>query len=674
MTATQNLSDGAACDAGGARLVGGVVPAAKPDGFQLPFDPVRLVAAVCRRWVWVLVSGLAAGGLAGVSGYFKLEPQFTASAQLMRQEPAGTFRASQLGEPFKPRQLSVPTLVSLMRSPAVLQATSELTQPRLSVRAILAGLTINPERNTDLISVSFRSSRSDQAAMRVVNLFGTEVVRLTREMQGQEAAEVNRLLRKQVAKTEEDLREVNSELLAFSKDAGLIDVDKEIDAYLRKLGELDLRHEAARIDYETLDLRIAALEKELSEHNPVLERVRVARDRLSELLTQFTEANPLVAEQRERLAAAERDLGSAAGMPITPPRQGESSLVAGFYQELVTLRTQKEVLKAQLEKLASTRASVDDRLRLLPEKGMHYARIKARQQSLETSQSLLASRQREAQLYEESPMGYYRFFECRPDQVEVAGRGKRVLMIAVAGGILGSLLCMAFVGLTESLDDRVKTVADVKRATRLPVLARLPELETMDAVERSSWAFRTWMALQTTLSSGTDRELVCGFGASSAGEGTSTWIDLLGRAAAQGGRAVVLVSNSSPREGISIALDAAITTPSLVIPRAEGVIPVEMPAHWRWDAARRRQWQAALALWRRVPGLVVLIELSHMDQPDTLLLAESLPQMIWVTCCGKARAPQTQERLDLVRHSGCRPAGVAVNRHKRLLPLLPSHA
>ncbi len=640
-------------------------------GVGLPFDPWRIVAAVLRRWHWILLSGAALAVAGGTAGYFEFDPVFTASAQLMRQEPGGTFRASEIGEPFQPRQLSVPTLVSFMKSPAVLQRVSEQTQPRLSPLAILSGLTITPERNTDLITVAFKSTRSGPTAMRVLNIFGVEVVRFTRDLQRQEAADVDRLLTKQLAKADDDLREVNGELLTFSKSAGVVDVDKEIDAYLRKLGDLDMKYESTRIDHDTLDLRIAALEKELAAHNPLADRVQAARDRLADLRTQYTDANPLVADQKDRVAELEKQLSEAAGKPVAPPREGESGLATSFYEELFTLKTQKDVLAAQLEKLKAVRASVDDRLRALPEKGMQYARIKARQQSLETAQSLLASRQREAQLYEDNPLGYYRFFDAKPDQVEIAGRGKKILLLAVAGGVLGAFVCLAFVALAESFDDRLKTVADVRRATKLPVLARLPELESLDAVAQANWAFRTWMALEAKLSATPNRTIVCGLLAAGEGEGRSTWLELLGRAASQREGAVLVLTNAAPRNGQVVDLDEALAAPASIPNEAGSPTWLLAPVQWRWDASRRRQWQAALEVWRRTPGLVVLVELTAADQPDTLLMAESLPQLIWLTASGQARAQQTAERLDLLRHARCQFAGVVINRARPLFPRIP---
>ena len=651
-------------------------PAAVPEGnsatpakagLELPFDPLRLVAAVLRKWYWIALCGAVLAAGMGALGYHKFDSQFTATAQLMRQESAGTFRASELGEPFKPRQLSVPTLVSLMKSPAVLLGVSEQTQPRLSAGAILRGLTITPERNTDLITVAFKSSRSGAAALRVLNLFGAEVVRLTRELQAQEATEVNRLLKQQLAKTDEELHKINEELLAFSKEAGVISVDKEMDAYLGQLGNVEIRFEAARIEYETLDMKIHALEKELAEHNPLVERVQAAREKLAALRAEFTERNPSVEDQKEVVADLEKQLTNTP-LQAVAPRAGDTGLAVSFYQELVSLRTQKEVLAASLEKLKTVRAGVETKLQSLPEKGMQYAHIKSRQQSLESAQSLLASRQREAQIYEDNPPGYYRFFDAKPDEVEVTSRAKKTILVAVAGGVLGVMFSLGLICLVESLDDRIKTPADARRATRLPLLASLPPLATLDATEQDSWAFRTWMALQSRLSDGARQAIVCGFAASTAGEGVSTWIDLLARAASSREAAVVAITNGAAGAGPAMRLEDALRAPSQLPARPGSVTWLRLEPDWRWDAPRRALWQDACREWQHRPGMVILLELKGIDLPESLLLAESLPQIIWVMGVGIARSRSTSRRLDTLRNARCRFAGAVLNREQKLFP------
>lgn len=620
-----------------------------------------------RRWKYVAAAALILAILGGAAGLLVVHTTYKATAQLMRQESTAPYRASELGEPFKPRQLSVPTLVGFMKSPAVLLRVAEQTQ--LPARAIANQLTITPERNTDLITLTFASSRSAQTAVRVLNAFGSEIVRLTREMQSQEAAELNRLLKKQLARTEEDVRSVNQELLEFSQKTGLISVDKEIDAYLRTLGDLDMKFETTRIELETIDLKTAALERELTLHNPLMERVQLAREKLNEMLQHYTEANPLVQEQKTAVSELEERVKSAGSHPLSPPRQSEGGLAAAFYAELLNLRTQKQVSTIQLEKLKAVRTEVEQKLRGLPEKGMQYARIRARQQSLETAQSLLASRQREAQLYEDNALGYYCFFNTAVEEVEVAGRSSKILTLILLGWLSGAFLSIVTLCLIESFDDRIKTSADLKRVTRLPLLASLPSRETLDPTAATTWAFRTWLQFRSKFRTGPRGETICGFVSESPGEGKSTWIELLGDAASQRNESVVIITNREPIHPSALSLDLVLDAPSRLTPVRGQIQWLVTADDYRWNASRRTQWARALETWSQSQGLVVLVELTDPDHPDTLLIAESLPQLIWLSSSGLTLGHDCRERLQTYQLAGCHLLGAVLNREPKFLPM-----
>ncbi len=578
----------------------------------------------------------------------------------MRQEPSPTFRASELGEPFKPRQLTVPTLVSFIKSPAVLQRVAE--QMQVPVSAVSQGLAVAPERNTDLIGVAFASSRSPELAVKTLNAFGQEVVRLTRDMQAQEASAMNRLLQRQLARSEEELRAINREQLDFEKQAGIVDTDKEIDAYLRSLGDLDMRTESLRIDNETLDLKIQDLERELAANNPFTEQLQVAKEKLAGLLHDYTPANPLVEEQKSLVMELEAQQTTATNQAVSPPRQGENGLAATFYAELLDLRTQKKVSAAQLDKLRAVRESLAEKLQGLPAKGMQLARIKARQQSLEAAHNLLASRQREAQLYADTPLEYYRYFESKLEEVSLAGRGKKLGVLAVAGGLLGVFFAAALVALLESLDDRIKTPADLKRATRLPLLATMPQWNPFDAATQTQWAFRTWLALQTRLGQGSHGEWVCGVLAANRGEGASTWVEWLARAASLRQAPVIAITNRPPAKATTIPLAEALVAPASVKCSAGDIQWLLLPDGWSWTPDARSQWQRAREHWSQTRGTVVLAEITGSDQPENLLFAEALPQLLWLAASGEGRARATTEILKLYQNAGCRFAGAVLNR------------
>jgi len=90
------------------------------------------------------------------------------------------------------------------------------------------------------------------------------------------------------------------------------------------------------------------------------------------------------------------------------------------------------------------------------------------------------------------------------------------------------------------------------------------------------------------------------------------------------------------------------------------VVHIPLPG-WVWDLDRRKQWQSALHHWSQIDDIVILVELPPANEAEAVLLAENLPNLVWLADSGKATATQTCEQLDTLRHARCQLAGVLLN-------------
>ena len=100
--------------------------------------------------------------------------------------------------------------------------------------------------------------------------------------------------------------------------------------------------------------------------------------------------------------------------------------------------------------------------------------------------------------------------------------------------------------------------------------------------------------------------------------------------------------------------------------RNRAVAPPTLTAHIPlpgkvWDLAHRRAWQNTLAQMSRMDSLVLLVELPPASVPEAVLLAESLPQVIWLADSGRASGRETREQLQTLRHAKCRLVGAVLN-------------
>jgi len=302
------------------------------------------------------------------------------------------------------------------------------------------------------------------------------------------------------------------------------------------------------------------------------------------------------------------------------------------------------------------------------------------------------------------------------NDVELRPRVKKAVSFGSKGVAAGLALAALLVLLVELKDRTMKTVSEVEKVTGLRVLAALGDLDKMTSAERDNWAFRAWTVMAGQLNASPNHGMVCGFVSSGHGEGRSTWIKLLGNAASQRGLRVLTVATrpsgteepaseaqtAANEKSFTQAVDHALTEvrteeeakakaeslelvksedgedefhPEMLSPNSlafpaevtKKFIAGEMPsAHiplpgWVWNLDRRRQWQMALAHWRGIDNLVLLVELPPASVPESVLLAESLPQLIWLVDSGKASITATKEQLDMMRHAKCKIVGAVLN-------------
>jgi protein involved in polysaccharide export with SLBB domain len=222
----------------------------------------------------------------------------------------------------------------------------------------------------------------------------------------------------------------------------------------------------------------------------------------------------------------------------------------------------------------------------------------------------------------------------------------------------------------------------------------------MSAAQQVNWAFRTLTLLKGKLAKDADQALVCGIISANHGEGRSTWVNLLVSAASQRGLRVLTVDTKStaaapaaapvdfpqppaakpepkaeetvngehfnlPEHPAEKGENNVLSTPAKVAeqledPTNQALVHIPLPG-WVWSLERRKQWQDALEYWKDIDNLVIFVELPPACEQESILLAEHLPQCIWLTGSGMADATETAAHLETLRHARCNLVGAVLN-------------
>lgn len=549
--------------------------------------------------------GLALLGL--LLGLVTSSTWYLASAQLIRNESASGFRDTELGETFRAQPLSDAAFRNLLRSPELAERVSEKSLRQVSAKGLAGRLQLSSERNIEFITATLADT-DPQSAVNLVNLFASEAAQMTKEMQAAEAKGAIERLQRSLKEAEREQAADQENLLTLSRGT-------------------------PRAAVSAADIR---------------QDLRTAQKELVSLLAQYTTNYPKVKEQYAKIDALEN----------------------------------------QMKEAVATGTAVTTNARL---------------EDLEKIRLVRQNRLREAQHFANDAPGYYRVFAAanKDDAVRYSPKLK-VVILTLFGGFAGICFAVLAAFLVEISDRRAKTIDDVQRVTGLPVLATLGDLSRMSREEQAKWAFRTWTILQGKIDGSPGRGVVCGFTSSDYGEGRSTWVKLLGEAASQRGHRVLTIAtrsmppyaeppcdgepvseqgNASPN-GKGISSNAASPprtatgsgdptgnalahpdqiSEQLAAPDAPPMVHIPLPG-WAWDYERRKQWQAALRHWRSIENVVILVELPPASLPEAVLLAEQLPQLIWLIDGEKADPAATRDQLELLRHAHCNLVGAVLNR------------
>jgi protein involved in polysaccharide export with SLBB domain/capsular polysaccharide biosynthesis protein len=576
-----------------------------------PFDALAILEIWRRRWLWIACCTLVMAVVGALVARAVWGRTYTSTAQLIHYEP------STVDDMYRPRDLGTPSLVVILQAPGILEDVGSHLTPPVSARLLAERLQITLDRNNDIVTVT-ATANSRAESVDIVDRFCAAAIAYTKNLQRQEAIEAGDNLAHQ-------LTQLEGEIAATRK-------------------EIPVGMEAAVTDFSAGTGSAAS---------DLPQRIRAAQEQLDDLLARYTDAHPLVREQRARLAALQEEERQA--------------VVAGAGAATAGPRAAAPTAPLLYGRSTPEETAMAERLR-----------------TLETARAVLQARQWALQPFRENPPGYFRVLlsaEANPTQLR--RHRLEIALFACLGAMLGLFGSAAQVVLSEFLNNRIRTRADVMRVTRLPLLAALGDLRGMSAAARDQWAFRTWTALHGKLRSPTSQGMVCGITSANHGDGRSTWIGLLSRAASSCGFRVLTITSqpsdelpSGPalREGAMPPSDSqkwASSTNDLSRPgetvdqltRADcpPAVSIFLPG-WIWNLERRKQWRQALEAWRAVDHVVIFVELPPASEAETVLLAENIPNLVWLVDCNKSDSEETLVELATLRHAHCNLVGAVFNR------------
>ena len=530
---------------------------------------------------------------------------YSSTAQLINYAP------SSVDDTYRPRELSTPSLVVILQAPGLFEEVGSRLNPPVPARRLAQRLQITLDHNNDIMTVAATGS-SPEESVDLVNRFCTAAIAYTQALQRQEATEAGEYVGSQLAQVE---------------------------------SEIESTRRTAPTGSDAVAAALAlGPEAPADTANDLPHRIQAAREQLEDLLSRYTDAYPLVRVQRARLAVLEEEqLHAPAVVPAAIPPGTRAAAAPGASSMFYGRVTAQE-------------AALIERLR-----------------TLETNRALLIARQRAIQPFRENPPGYFRVLLPASANPTVVHRNRlEVVLFTCVGAMLGLFGSMSQVLLAEFLDNRIRSRADVRRVTGLPLLAALGDLGGMSPKARNEWAFRAWTSLRNKLSVPPGSGMVCAVISANNGDGRSTWMGLMSEAARSCGFRVLAIT--SPRtlhsngEAPTSLHDIPLSGYGKVVEQLTSaecppVVGIPLPS-MMGNPGRRRQWRLELDGWSALDHVVIFVELPPASEADSVLLAEKVPNLVWLVDGDTSDSEHTAAALETLRDAGCNLVGAVLNRER----------
>ncbi|MBN2508219.1 MAG: SLBB domain-containing protein [Verrucomicrobia bacterium] len=667
----------------------------------------RAHAGVLGRHGWWLGAGAAALALAGIALGYRLQGP-TATVLLARNAPESTAAAPQ----HRPEADTGFDAAGVLMDRSCLdsiaqQAAAALGRPvaRMRLQEIAAPAAA---RAHGILRLRLSAGDAEQT-VGLANACAEEAVRVVTDWRRRQLEDVKHQAGRRLAALDRELEATSSALLHLQQDAGGVPFDQTPVDFIRSRTEMDAKVQALGLELADLDRRADGLQTEIQRLAPDMVK---AREALAQARTRFTEQHPRVIELRAALAALETRLMEHR-LPEEPDVVAWGSPVAmTLHAQLTDLRRQKVSLLQQLETLTVRGCRAGAGLGQLPARHAAYVRLQSKYDALKKEQLALASRQQHLESQQElAPLQIVRRAEIR--SLDDADRHRAALALGGVGGLLGLLMGAGGILLLEAADGRVRRAEDLAEATGLPVLGTLDDLHRMDSRQQLLWALHTLTMIRSRIPSRSAGGLVWGVASLKAGEGRSTLIRLLAKAAAtqglkvltveQGGpgRAHARVTGESPGENpLPNPIEEVFGKPSPLpspLPAGEpkdafgeaeagqwpsrGSVDSEGAAgrgtdnapegllpkagalqHLTWDMALRDRWPQALAEWSERDRCLVLVELPPLSTPEAFVMAGKVPHLLWVTRRHAIRQAELRSHMKVLRRLETCWLGAVFNR------------
>ncbi|MBO3460277.1 polysaccharide biosynthesis tyrosine autokinase [Aetokthonos hydrillicola Thurmond2011] len=462
---------------------------------------------VKRRWLPIAVVSSSVLGLAALVTY-RQKPVYQAEGKLLFDTNENASKLTDLTDKVVQfgggGNLSNPldTQAEVIRSIPIVQKTITDLKLKdgkgepLEVQSFLGKLNIKSVKNTDVLTVSYKSHNPQEAAT-VVNSLTRNYLENNIRTKRAQARAAREFLSKQLPLVEERVALAEAEVREFKEKNNVVALEEEAKAGVESLKALSAEITKAQADLTDAKTRHQALQSLLTLNSQqavtfsnlsqssgvgqILTEYQKVQDQLAVERTRLTNRHPMIISMLEKQQALKKQLQlrvaevEGNSQSVSEPNLQLGKLKQTLSEDLVKLDHEELGLGNRLAVFRKEFLLYQQRLRMLPKLEQQQRELERRLQVAQFTYQELQKRFQEVLLQENQTIGNARVItEALMPKNSISPRIQQNLLL---GGCLGILLGVGTALMLESLDKSLKTIEEVKRVLDYPLLGSIPRVD-----------------------------------------------------------------------------------------------------------------------------------------------------------------------------------------------------
>lgn len=352
-------------------------------------------------------------------------------------------------------------------------------------------VSVQPVQGTEAIRISVQSTDREQAKT-IANALVEAFIESNQEVNREEARNAKTFIEDQLKVVEADLKEAEEALREFKEKGQIVSPTEETKAAIEKLSELETLKAGSAVALRESEVRLEKLRAQLQKEEPTLITattitenpvVQSYKGRLSELEVslasageKYTDRHPVVVALQTEIKEIRQKLSREVSKVVSSETRTMNPIYQSLLQQLITLQADAVATQAKLAALDSVIKQEELKFTGLPAKELQLARLLRAQKVTEEIYTLLLTKYQEIRITEVMKTADVQVIDpaIEPES-PIKPRTKLNVMIAA---FLGLFIGCGLAFFMEYLDTSIKTEQDVQQFLGLPVLGKIPLVES----------------------------------------------------------------------------------------------------------------------------------------------------------------------------------------------------